>query len=164
MTMRKTMLSLLLLAAPSLALPAGVTRDRPLAPIYWVSPFFTVANASTPARFVYPHVAGARLVDAIVYQVSAGTTGTSWTLNVRNAAGASVLTTTATITQAAGASIVVDAKAQIAAVAGCTRPVIKTDGTEAITKGGFLDIYTTESGSYSPHPVGVVVLVFQPNG
>jgi hypothetical protein len=163
MTMRKMMLSLLLLAVPSLALP-GVTRDRALAPIYWVSPFFTVANASTPARFVYPHVAGARLVDATVYQVSAGTTGTSWTLNVRNAAGASVLTTTATITQAAGASVAVDAKAQIAAVAGCTRPVIKTDGTEVITKGGFLDIYTTESGSYSPHPVGVVVLVFQPNG
>jgi hypothetical protein len=161
--MRKMMLSLLLLAAPSLALP-GVTRSRPPARIYHVAPSFTVANGSTPVRYVYPHAAGARLVDVIVYQVVAGTVGTSWTVLLRNAAGTAVTATSGVITVAAGAHVALDAAGNLPDVAGCTRPALKTDATVDIAKGGFIDVYTTETGSYTVHPIAVVVLVFEPRG
>jgi hypothetical protein len=139
-----------------------ISRSTAARYVFWVPPWFTVANGSTPARFVYPYAAGARLVDVLVYQVAAGTVGTSWTLNVRNAAGTSLLTTTATLTLASGANQTTDAKGAVALPSGWTRPVLKTDATVDIAKGGFLDIYTTETGAYTVHPTGVVVLVFEP--
>jgi hypothetical protein len=121
-----------------------------------------VASASTViASTVYPFGGGAKLVDVIAYQLTAGTTGTSWTINVRNAAGTSLLTTNATIPLSAGASAGIDVKGEMTC-SGCTRPVIKTDGTADVAKGGYVDIQLTESGSYGTHPSVRVVLVFEP--
>jgi hypothetical protein len=163
--MRKTLsLALFLLAgfAPVTA-SAGVQRVKTQR-VYWVSPGFNVANAAVGARYVYPLTGGGRLVDVIVYQVSAGSVGTSWSVDVRNAAGTSVLSAVSVATQASGASQVTDALGNVALPSGWTRPAIKTDTTPNVTKGGFLDVYLTEVGSYSSHPVAMVVLVFQPNG
>ena len=127
------------------------------------TPYFNTANGSVVGRFVYPYAAGARLVDVLVYQVQAGTGGTSWSVTVRNAAGTGMLDTLPVATLASGANQVTDAKEEVALPSGWTRPVIKSDATPDVVKGGFIDVYCTEVGTYSPHAVGIVVLVFAPS-
>jgi hypothetical protein len=151
--------ALLLLTFVPLIASAGVRRDqRPL--VYLQTPIVTVANNTQIVRVVSP-ISG-RLVDVIVYQNAAGTGGTSWTCDVVNAAAASMLSTVATVTLASGAGTKTDARGEIALPAGWTRPVIKTDSTPVVTKGATLNIHTAETGTYSPHPGAIVVLVLQP--
>jgi hypothetical protein len=128
----------------------------------YAPPQITVAHNSTLASLVYPFAAGARLVDVIVYQWTAGVGGTSWTATVRNSAGTALLSTLSVLTLAAGAAIGVDAKAEMSLPAGCTRPVLKTDTTVDVSKGSYIDILTSETGSYSTHASARFVLVFEP--
>jgi hypothetical protein len=131
--------------------------------VYFATPYFNTANGSPVARFTYPYVAGARLVDVLVYQVTAGTGGTSWSATVRNTTGTGMLSTLPVATLASGASVGTDAKGELSLPSGWTRPVIKVDATPNVAKGDFFDVYVTEVGTYSPHAIGLVVLVFQPN-
>lgn len=137
-----------------------ISTKTPARYYVYTHPQLLAANGSAVASTVYPF-ARARLVDVIVYQAGAGVGGTSVTVNVRDNAGTSLLATNATITLAAGNHVGVDAKAEMALPAGCTRPVVKTDGGEVVTKGTYVDIYTTEVGAYSTHPSLRVVLVFE---
>lgn len=104
----------------------------------------------------------ARLVDLIVYQQTAGTGGTSFTVDVKTAGGTSLLATLPVQTLASGADKLADAKGALALPSGWTRPVIKTDGAEVVTKGQRLVISTVETGSYSGHPLFQVTLVYEP--
>lgn len=162
---------LILLLAPALALGNADRRVVTTSKISTASParyveystgVLTLAHGAVIGRYVYPFPGGARLVNVIVYQHSAGTVGTSWTANVRNAATTSLLATTMTATLASGAAQVSDARGDIALPSGWTRAVIKTDGTATIAQGAMLDVHITETGSYSAHPMGLVVLVFEP--
>lgn len=122
-----------------------------------------VLNGSSVSPFyVYPMKCGARLVDVLVYQRTAGGGGTSWGLDIRNVSGTSLLTTTGVITLASGAGTVTDAKGELSLPNGWTRPALKTDSTVDVAKGDLLYVYTTEVGSFSTHPTAVVTFVFDP--
>lgn len=123
--------------------------------------FTTIAGAAV-WRWVYPFATPARLVDLIVYQVGAGTVGTSWTATLRDATPTSLMTTSGLATQASGANLVTDAKGELSLPAGWTRPVLKTDATTLYSKGEYIEIYTAETGAYTVHPTGIVALVFEP--
>lgn len=130
--------------------------------------YFTVTSqtsngSSISPYFVYPSGCGGRLVDIVIQQRTAGTTGTSWTLDLRNKDATSLFVTAATGTQASGNYQSVDAKGEVDLPSGWTRPVIKTDSTVSITKGTSLYLYVTESGSYGTHPTLIVTLVFDPS-
>lgn len=145
--------------------PLGSSRINRLSPAHWVS--VPLVQQSTVAsglviNAVYPHSAPARLVDVILYQVGAGVGGTSYTFDVKNAAGTSLLTTLAAVTLASGADKVTDAKGEIALPSGWTRPVLKTDTTVDVTKGTKLRIETVETGTYSTHATFIAVLIFEP--
>lgn len=103
-----------------------------------------------------------RLVDLIVYQQTAGVGGTSFTVDVKTAGGTSLLATLPVLTLASGADKLTDVKGGLTLPSGWTRPVIKTDGTEVVTKGQRLVISTVETGSYSGHPLFQVTLVYEP--
>ena len=78
----------------------------------------------------------AKVVDVIISQPYAGTGGTSYTINILKN-GTTMLTTNGAITQAAAAGAV-DAKGELANVAGYTRPVLKTDSTVLLKKGDII--------------------------
>lgn len=120
----------------------------------------TVANG-TIHRWCYPFSAPARLVDIVLEQVSAVVGGTSFTVDVKNAATTSLLTTLSVSTLASGNFKTVDAKGELALPSGWTRPVLKTDSTVDIVKGGHVDIATVETGTYSTHATISVTLIFE---
>lgn len=122
---------------------------------------FTTAATQIASRWLYPFTS-ARLVDVVVEQLTAGVGGTSVNVAVRKNTGTDMLATNAVITLAAGAAQETDARGALALPAGCTRPAVKSDGSEAIVKGDALYIYITETGSYSTHPTYLVTLVFEP--
>lgn len=124
---------------------------------------YAVSNNGT-TQYVWPY-GRARLVDIVIHQQGAGTVGTSWSVQVRKILGTytTMLSTTSTALQSSGATAatVIDAKGDMALPVGWTRPVIKTDGSEIVAKGDYLDVLTTESGSYSVHPTAMVCIVFE---
>lgn len=137
----------------------------PGSPAHYVpmsSPLFLTAANGVTARFVYPFAGGARLVDMLVHQADAGVGGTSYTVDVKNVAGTSLLATLPVSTLASGASKGTDAKGDVALPSGWTRPVLKTDATVTVAKGDRLNVSTVETGTYSTHATVVVVLVFEP--
>jgi hypothetical protein len=161
--MRKILAAVLaaLLVVPAVA-SAGVTRS-PRPSYVMISFSGTIAASGARLGFtVWPHDFRARLVDVVVHQYSAGTSGTSWSALARKADGASFanLSTASTLTLAAGAYAEVDAQGDLAVPAGCTAPGIVA-GLE-VSKGTYIDVTTTEVGSYSPHASASVVLVFAP--
>jgi hypothetical protein len=126
---------------------------------------FTVANGLAAWRWVYPFATPARLVDMVVYQVSAGTVGAgapAWYVSPRDSVPTNLLTTTTKATQASGANLAIDAKGVLAIPAGWTRPVLKTDASVIFTKGKYVEIYVSETDTYTAHPTGIVALVFEP--
>jgi|GEM_PF-7088387 len=139
----------------SAASPARYVEHRPAA--------FTVVASASISGFVYPYAGGARLVDVIVYQVAAGTVGTSWVLDLKTVAGTSLFTTLPVMTLASGANQMTDTKGEIALPSGWTRGVLKTDSTVTVTKGQVLNYSTVETGSYTVHPTAYAVFVFEPN-
>jgi hypothetical protein len=168
--MRPILIGVLLVFAPA-ALAQGVAgpvttgRISRQSPAHYVSiqtQITTVGNGSYVGRVVWPYSSPARLVDVIVNQTSAGTGGTSFTLDVRNAAATSLLSTVATVTLASGAETITDAAGKLALPSGWTRPVLKADSTAGVVKGDVLRIFTAETGVYSPHPFFVATLVFEP--
>jgi hypothetical protein len=143
----------------------GTAQISRLSPAHWVAvPLIQQSSVASGLviNAIYPHSAPARLVDVIHYQVGAGVGGTSYTLDVKNAAGTSLLTTLSVATLASGADKVTDARGEIALPAGWTRPVLKTDTTVDVTKGTKLRIETVETGTFSTHPTFIVVLIFEP--
>jgi hypothetical protein len=147
--------------------PAGPSRSRwtPSTARYVVIPFAgnVAASGSRLGFTVWPHDSRARLVDVIVHQYTAGTIGTSWSAQVRRADGASfanMLSTASVLTLASGAYAETDAQGDIALPAGCTRPVI--DSSVEVSKGSYIDVITNETGSYTVHASGSVILVFEP--
>lgn len=126
-----------------------------------VSGNMTMGNPSVPWRWVYPFKGTATLHDVVVNQVVAGTGGTSTTVAVRKNGSVDMLATNATVPLSAGALAVLDMRGELALPSGATRPVAKTDGSETITKGDVIYVYSTESGTYSPHATFVVTLVLR---
>lgn len=118
-----------------------------------------VANGNASSVFV--PWAGT-LVDVVFYQGAAGSGGTSYTVDIQKVDGASLLSTLGTIPQSTSADQRIDAKGELAAITGWTRPVIKTDGTGVLTKGTKLFIKTIESGTYTVHASLMVALYFEP--
>ena len=171
---RKALVGLVLAAVAAHASPqgvrAGTVRTQQISAataaryVILFSPYFSTSASGNVAQFVYPHVAGARLVDLVVEQVGAGVGGSSWTADVQIAGGTSMLSTLASIPIGAGAFAAVDALAEIAAAScsSCTRPVIKTDATPVVNKGTHVIVKVVETGSYSTHPTAVVTLKFEP--
>ena len=104
-------------------------------------------------------MANAKIVDVIISQATAGTAGTSWTVNVKKN-GTTVLATNGVMALASGANAKVDAKAEAGAVpSGATRPVLKTDGTVLLTKGDVVSWDLTVSGTYTGAAPQVCVTV-----
>jgi uncharacterized protein (DUF2345 family) len=121
----------------------------------------TAAPATTV--FLWGFKASGTLVDLTCKQITAGTTGTSVSFDVQKN-GTTMLSTLGTITLAAGANVTVDAAKNVTAVSGGTRPVIKPRGAAIrVSKGDSIQIVTTESGSYSPHPTYVCEASFLPD-
>lgn len=135
--------------------PASAARYFTVAP---TSTYTTVVNGAVGNLYV-PHAA--RLVDVILYQAAAGTTGTSYTIDVTSG-GTSMLTTLPVITRASGVDILTDAKGALSLPGGWTRPVIKTDATAVVTKGARLVVNSVETGGYGTHASVMVILVFEP--
>lgn len=168
--MRRSII-LVALLLPSLAAAQGVSRGtvttQKIDPrtaaryIIWTPPAWTVANASYPATWVAPF--NCRLVDVVVAQRTAGTVGTSWSLDVRLADGTtSMLSVVPVATLASGASKTTDVRGDLTLPAGWTRPVVKTDATPDLAKGAVVHLYTTETGAYTVHPGASVALIFEP--
>jgi hypothetical protein len=139
-----------------------ISRASPAHYVVLSSLSSAVAAGVAVVRVVYPHAAPARLVDVIMYQLTAGVGGTSWTCDIQNSASASLLSTVGVATLASGAAKVTDANGSLSLPSGWTRPVIKTDGSEVVTEGTYLQVFTTETGSYSTHVTAVFALVFEP--
>lgn len=119
-------------------------------------------NGAIVAYAFYGAPASARLVDVVIYQLAAGTTGTSIAVDVRTSAGTSMLTAAGVMTLAAGANQKTDARGDIALPSGWTRPAVKTDATALVTEGSVIQVYTTETGVYGSHPTILVALIFEP--
>lgn len=169
-SMRKVLCLLVLVLVPAFALAQGVgpakigtSRISKRAAAHYV--LLGMSNAGTVpgtlVRFIYPYSAGAKLVDIVAYTYSVGVGGTSWSFSVRNAAGTSLLSTLGTMALADGA-VAMDTVGDIPKPTNSTRPVLKTDSTVSVSKGSFIDVYATETGTYSTHPTAMVVLVFEP--
>jgi hypothetical protein len=160
----KALILALAFLAPDWA-SAGVTRHKPVTEsaryvhFQWQG---STAATGTVINHVYPYPGGARLVDVIVHQNSVGVGGTSVAVDVKNVSAVTLLTTPLALTLASGANTVTDARGNLALPSGWTRPVIKTDATATVAEGARIQIATTETGTYSSHPVVVVTLVFEP--
>lgn len=162
---------MLLLAAllPSFAFGQGVrpamVNTRMISPassaryVYFASGSLT-STANGALVSVLAPVNG-RLVDMLVYQQAAGTVGTSFTVDVKTVGGTSLLSTLPVLTVASGADKVTDAKGAVALPSGWTRPVVKVDGGEVVTKGQRLLISTVETGAYGTHATFFVALWYE---
>jgi hypothetical protein len=140
----------------------GLSRSSPAHYVVVTTVNFpSVANGNL-GHFIYPFSGSATLVDVIVYQASAGVGGTSFTVDIKNAAGTSLFTTLPVITLASGADKLADAKAELALPSGWTRQVLKTDATVTLTKGQRFTISTVETGTYSTHAQIVFSFIFEP--
>lgn len=162
--MRLALLAALLV--PTLAFGQGARRDvTPLNARYFTitTPIQTVAAGAPIANLLASAPADGRLVDVIVYQISAGTGGTSFTVDVKHPSGTSMLSTLPVITLASGADKVTDASGRLALPSGWTRPVVKTTADAQVTRGQRIQLATVETGTYSAHPTIFVALVIEPN-
>jgi hypothetical protein len=139
-----------------------ISRASPARYVFLETVQFATTASGNVSRLIYPYGSPARLVDVIVYQVAAGTGGTSYTVDVKNSAGTSLLATLSVSTLASGPHKSVDAKGELALPSGWTRPALKTDSTVDVIKGQVFDVTTVETGTYSPHATTIVALVFEP--
>jgi hypothetical protein len=120
---------------------------------------------TSPATTVYiwAFKPAGTLVDFTCKQVTAGTGGTSISFDVQKN-GTTMLSTLGTILIGNGANVSIDAWRNITALAGATRPVIKPMGAAIrVNKGDSIQIVTTESGAYSPHPTYICEAEFLPD-
>lgn len=168
----KKILVAILAALPLLASAGAVRRGvvstssisaaSPARYVVWTSHRVLTAASGSIASYAYPFAGGARLVDAIFVQYTPGAGGTSWDGDIRKSDGTSLLTTKCTGTLASGSYKRTDAKGDLALQPGWTRPVLKTDATVDVAKGDYLELHTTETGTYSTHATILVILVFEP--
>lgn len=128
---------------------------------------FLTANAGAAYLGVAP--CDGEVVDVVVGQNEPGTVGTDVAIAVKKSpqggAVVDVLDTQGKVTRAGGAGTSVDARAQIAAVAGCVRPVITaTVANRRVKKGDALHAVATETGGYTVHPTVNVQVIIRPDG
>lgn len=99
-----------------------------------------------------------RLVDVIIEQSVAGG-ATSWSANVA-IDGTAALTTAGVLTAAIGTYKALDAVLGLAALSGCTRPVIDT-AHDTGTKGQAVTVTIIRNGNYSTGFSGNVTCLFE---
>lgn len=104
----------------------------------------------------------ARIVDVVAGQSQAGVGGTSYTYDIQKN-GVSILSTLGGFTLAGGASIATDAKGELTAPTGATRPVLKKDSTILIKKGDIFTVVFTVTGTYTTAAQLTLTLVVDPD-
>jgi hypothetical protein len=119
------------------------------------------ASAATKGFVIAP--CDGELVDVIMSQPIPGANGTSIAATLtKRTANVAMLATEPVLTVAAAAYAAVDARKKIAAISGCTRPVITaTKANRRVKKGDQVEITITPTGTYSAtFPTVLIALIF----
>lgn len=134
--------------------------------------FFDLVAAGLAGAAIDVHLGVApfagELFDLIVGQGIVGVAGTSFSVQIkkqtRGGALVSMLSTEGVLTLAAGDAASVDARKQITAINGCTRPVISsTVATRRFAKGDLLRATITPTGAYTTSPQIALTLALSPD-